>query len=98
MRREYLVGLPAEQKVERLCHLVGDELAHHFVPVVDRPSAQLETTCGIFFRSARSFHDTVERHECVYSDFSHVVFPSTCQWASTKKMFEIRSSTAMASW
>jgi len=39
---EDLVGLPAEEQVERRGHEFGHNLAHEVVPVTDRPAAVLE--------------------------------------------------------
>ncbi len=77
VRGENLVGLAAEQKVERLLEHRTHGLLQGFVftPVIEHPPAVLEAAGRIFFRAARRLHDTVETDHCHRNDFSHVDTP-----------------------
>ena len=77
MCRKYVVGLPTKQEVERLCQQpVHQDLGHHLIPVVHRPSAVIKATRWVLFWPAGGLHNSVERDECICYDFSHIIIPS----------------------
>ena len=69
---EDLVGLAAEQEIERVGHGRVHGLVHDVVPVAERPAAVLEAAVGVLFRRAGGLHDAVERHERVHDELAHV--------------------------
>ena len=78
MRREDVVGAPAEQEVERLVEQLADLLAKHRVDVRNRgdPAAELEPASGILFRPAGCLHHAVHRNERADDHFSHGSSPN----------------------
>ncbi len=60
MGGEDLVGLAADEEVERAAEDFAHRLAHDVVPVVERPAAVFETAGRVFFRAARRLHHAIE--------------------------------------
>src|SRR5918999_3239528 len=71
VRGEDLVGLPAEDQVERLPHEFAHNLAHLIVPEGNRPAAVLEAAGGIFLGAAGCLHDPIEADERVHDELPH---------------------------
>src|SRR5438067_2725219 len=66
-----VVSSPAEEKVERVPHLLDHDASAEVVEVADGPSAVFEAVRGVFLRRARSLHDSVECDEGQNNESSH---------------------------
>jgi hypothetical protein len=66
-----VVGLAAEQEIERRREGLAHGGADDVVPICRGPAAIFEAAGGVFFRAARRLHDTVEAEERSGYDLSH---------------------------
>src|SRR2546426_3445715 len=60
VRGEDFVRLATEQQRVRFRHLLEDDLAHHVVPILHRPTAMREAALAVFIRAAWPLHHSVE--------------------------------------
>ena len=61
--REDVIGLPAEEQIERVAHLLSHDVSQEVVEVADGPSTVFEAAAIVFLRSTRSLHNPIERDE-----------------------------------
>ena len=66
-----VVSSPAEEKVERVSHLLDHDAAAEVVEVTDGPSAVFEAARSVFLRRTGSLHDSVERDKGQNNQSSH---------------------------
>src|SRR6184192_1941843 len=66
-----VVSSPAEEKVERVPHLLDHDAAAEVVEVAHGPSAVFEASRRVFLRSTGSLHDSVECDEGQNNQSSH---------------------------
>ena len=60
---EDLVRPAAKQQGVRLQRLLDDDLAHHLIPILHRPTAVLEAPVAVLLWPTRSLHYAIECHE-----------------------------------
>src|SRR5918999_1316769 len=77
MRRENIVRLSSEQKVELFGKHLIHRHPHRLVEIGEGPAAELEAADRIFVRSAWRLHDSIEADKRPHDDLPHFRSPSS---------------------